>query len=119
MPDRIADHDLLDKLLDALARRVARVLADELGEQEWIDQSASPLGSKRHAAAIRSGELPGRKVGRRWLARRSDVEVFMTGADNTAPRSRVRKTTKRAEPAREENVEELADRLGIAIGGRR
>lgn len=44
---------------------------------DWVDQSTSPLGRRRHCALVRSGVIPGRKHGRRFLARREDIEAFI------------------------------------------
>jgi hypothetical protein len=70
-------HDALTIPIHDLAREIARHLADELRAGDvgdLIDQRASPLGSRRHISAIRSGRIPVYRIGRRWLARRDDVE---------------------------------------------
>lgn len=61
-----------------LAREIAKHLADELRAvplDGLIDQHSSPLGARRHITAIRSGSMPGYRIGRRWLARKDDVEA--------------------------------------------
>lgn len=76
------DHDHDDRItipIASLARAIAQYLADALraGDHEGlVDQASSPLGSRRHISAIRRGDVPGYRVGRRWLARRDDVEAF-------------------------------------------
>jgi hypothetical protein len=66
----------LDDLAQLLAERVvAHLRATDL--PGYIDQSASPLGRRRHIEAIRSGKLRGVRVGRRYLARKEDVDHCM------------------------------------------
>lgn len=60
----------LDDLADLLAERIAhRLLAND--RPGWIDQSQSPLGPRRHRAAVRRrlsvGEEGASRVGRRHL----------------------------------------------------
>jgi len=43
----------------------------------WIDQTRSPLGRRLHCALARSGALPARKMGRRWLVRVADVDAYI------------------------------------------
>lgn len=63
-------------LLEELAEEFRKL---ELAQTEdLVDQARSPLGRRRHCQLVRSGAIPGRKVGRRWLARRADVEAFIT-----------------------------------------
>jgi hypothetical protein len=87
-------------------RAIARAVADELRagtEPEMVDQHASPLGPRRHVAAIRSGKLAGLQIGRRWLARREDVAAYVGDM----------KPAKNAKPRTAE--EELAAELGIDV----
>ena len=96
----------LDALLDPVLRRLARYVADELrsgSDPELIDQHASPLGPRRHVAAIRTGKLQGVQVGRRWLAKREDVAAYVATL-----------TTKKKAPKRSPEAE-LAAELGISI----
>jgi hypothetical protein len=66
----------LDSLIDEIADRVAARVAERLraGEPGMIDQSASPLGRRRHCAAVRRlvarGEPGAAIVGRRHLLSR-------------------------------------------------
>lgn len=71
----------------ALLATLLRAAADavERGELElradgdaWVSQHDSPLGRKAHCAAVRSGALPGSKVGRKVLVRRRDLDAFIT-----------------------------------------
>jgi hypothetical protein len=66
----------LDGLVDEIAQRVAAIVVTRLreGEPGMIDQSASPLGARRHCAAAKRrmarGEPGAAKVGRRYLLSR-------------------------------------------------
>ena len=63
-----------------LARLLAPFVAAELAGsdgEDWIDQHASPLGRRRHCELARSDAFPARRVGRRWLARRADVDAYI------------------------------------------
>lgn len=96
--------DELDRLVELLAERIADAVVRRLGRpnsDEYVDQSTSPLGRRRHIDAIRSGALPGRQVGRLYLARRSDVEMFI----GKQPAAR--------EQARPDEADELAAELGL------
>lgn len=62
------------------ARTIAGLVVDQLRAADfpgYVDQSSSPLGRRRHIAAVRSGRLPGIRVGRRYLARSSDVDALV------------------------------------------
>lgn len=98
----------IETLARALAPAIARAVVDELraGETaDMVDQRQSPLGSRRHIRAIRDGRMPGVRIGRRWLAKKADVEVF---AANLAKPKRTRS-------------EQLAAEMGFSVveGGRR
>lgn len=44
---------------------------------EWVDQNESPLGKRRHLELVRRGRLPGVRLGKRILVRRSDLEAYL------------------------------------------
>ena len=74
----------MSSLRDRIHAAAAR-FADELvaaiethtGASEWVDQDQSPLGRRRHLDAVRRGDLPASKDGRRVLVRRADVEAYI------------------------------------------
>lgn len=81
----------LSKAPPALARALAdwqqataRVLAALAAPREdtsdpWLDQRQSPLGARLHCRACSSGAIAGaRKVGRKWLARASAIDAYIT-----------------------------------------
>ncbi|HEX9297808.1 MAG TPA: helix-turn-helix domain-containing protein [Polyangiaceae bacterium] len=47
---------------------------------EWVDQYHSPLGKRGHLEAVRSGELPGVKKGKRVFVRRTDLNEYLERA---------------------------------------
>jgi hypothetical protein len=97
----------LGAFLDELARQIAARVVDQLRATDlpgYVDQSVSPLGRRRHIAAIRSGNLPGVRIGRRYLARQDDVERFMA---TDGKRSRAVATTP------EHDLDALAAELGF------
>jgi hypothetical protein len=65
----MALDQLLDELADRLAARVVSRLRD--GEPGMVDQAASPLGARRHCAAVKRrlarGEGGAANVGRRFM----------------------------------------------------
>jgi len=77
--------------LRALARLLAPLIAPEItllpanDREEWIDQGCSPLGRRMHCAAARDGRLTARKVGRKWLVRRADLEAFILRHGKPSP----------------------------------
>jgi hypothetical protein len=99
----------LDGLLDLIADAVARRVVDRLrsnDDPDWVDQATSPLGRRRHIAAIRSGELKGLRVGRRFIAHKRDVEALVATLAEREPREDV---------SNEETVEQMAARLGLNL----
>lgn len=66
----------LERLRDHL-RGAADALESMLREDDWIDQSSSPLGRRAHLQAVRDGKLTGRKVAGRVLVRRSEMDAFI------------------------------------------
>jgi excisionase family DNA binding protein len=64
-------------LISAVETFVHVVERDASPCDEWISQYDSPLGRRAHLKAVRAGALPGVKVGRRILVRRSDVDQYL------------------------------------------
>lgn len=78
--------------LDQVVRQiVAEELAKLLSAQpadpnEWIDQASSPLGRRGHLEAVRRKVLAGRRVGKRVLVRRADIDRYvLEHPDATVP----------------------------------
>jgi len=81
----------VELLADLVAERVVRRLRDD--RNGWIDQSASPLGSRRHCAVVRrrvaAGDSGACKVGRRFLLTQEALaeELTASGAHSRKNRS--------------------------------
>jgi hypothetical protein len=50
---------------------------EQLADSEWVDQQQSPLGRRRHCALARTGQVTSRKVGRRVLIRKIDIDAVL------------------------------------------
>jgi excisionase family DNA binding protein len=97
----------LEILARAFAPVIARAVVDELTAgrtADYVDQASSPLPARTHCRLIREGAIPGMQAGRRWIAKRADVDAYIEA------RSR-RKRAKTDDPS------ELAAELGIRLVG--
>lgn len=68
-----------------IVRLLARLLVPHIAEElrrssadDWIDQTCSPLGRRRHRELAARGAFPASKDGRLWRARRADVDAYIT-----------------------------------------
>jgi hypothetical protein len=77
----------LRRALHAAADMLAEALSKQAGSSAWVSQEDSPLGKVRHCRLCRSGKLQGRRVGRLWLVRRSELDTFIETHQSRAPRS--------------------------------
>ena len=91
----------IEQLADLVADRVVERLRE--GSSGVVDQTTSPLGRRRHIAAIRSGKLIGRQVGRQYLAQRADVDAYIRGTQRTHA----------VVEDHPDEVDQLADELGL------
>lgn len=93
----------------ACARCMTALAVDVPAETgEWLDAKTLPGASwdtRRRQCAL--GTIPAKKVGNRWLVRRTDWDAFVEAED-----ARRRTTT---QPADEET--ELRSRLGLRVAG--
>lgn len=62
--------------LHAFADELADLL-EKSGTDEWVDQTRSPLGRKKHLRLAKTGVLPASKEGRKVLIRRSVIEAYL------------------------------------------
>ncbi len=68
------------ELLETLAELVADKVAARLPERtvsEFVDQGTCGFDAKTFVRCARAGEFLASKVGRRWIARRSDVNAWL------------------------------------------
>jgi hypothetical protein len=114
------DGAQLAAALRVLAKVLAPFLAAEMNAPaenelgEWLDQCRSPLGRRLHCAAARSGKLAARKVGRRWLVRRADLEAFIA-THGTAPQPQTACPSEGEDPGQEERLRALLAECGAEL----
>jgi hypothetical protein len=65
---RMKLHALIDEIADVL---------ETGGGDEWVDQTRSPLGRKKHLALAKRGVLPASKEGKQVLIKRSHIESYL------------------------------------------
>jgi hypothetical protein len=101
----------LELILSELAREVARAVVAELRAGEtpgMIDQSASPLGRRRHIQAVRrrvaAGEAGAVVVGRRHLLSREAVDAELAA---------LAKRPRKAKPAAVDDLADLRATYGL------
>jgi hypothetical protein len=105
----------LDDVLATFARLVAAEVVRELrsGPSDLVSQAASPLGKRRHCAAVRArvsrGDPGGCVVGRTYYLTPAALQEEL--AKGKAPKRRVARAKT---PARDEFAE-LCDELGIVV----
>ncbi len=67
---------VLEPLADLLAEKVAQRLAKPAAD-DYVDARGSGLGVRTFRLAAKAGELPVYRVGKRWVAKRSDVQAYV------------------------------------------
>ncbi|HKY40157.1 MAG TPA: helix-turn-helix domain-containing protein [Polyangiaceae bacterium] len=79
--------DALSVLVRALAPYLLETLRDQEAAAGWVDVAvALPTCKRALWRACRRGELPARRLKRRWLARRSDLDTWIEShPTGTAP----------------------------------
>jgi hypothetical protein len=76
----VTAEEALGALAKALAPELARAIVAELHRGiggDHVTQADSPAGARRFIRAIRSSKLPGSRVGRTWIATRTDHEAWL------------------------------------------
>jgi hypothetical protein len=101
----------LHSLAAVLAPLVAAEIASHRGE-DWIDQDDSALGRREHCRRARRGDLPARKVGRRWLVRRAHLDAWIEAHPTATPRAG-------SEERSGETVAEVLREVGLDLVARR
>lgn len=82
----------LQALAVALAAAITAAVANMPGDEnepsgdEWIRHDRSPLGARRTRELAKRGAFRGaRKVGRKWLILRSELDAFIQREGTTSP----------------------------------
>ncbi|HEY2408854.1 MAG TPA: hypothetical protein VGI10_22770 [Polyangiaceae bacterium] len=108
-------REALEALARLLAPAIARAVVAELGAVNapgMLDQSASPLGRRRHIAAVRArvarGEPGAAIVGRRHLLAREAVDAELAA---------LAKRPRKAKAAPSDELASLRARYGLARKG--
>lgn len=80
---RVAEQ-LSTRLAAAIAEVVREVVREEIAAvakadpDEWIPHTKWPVTSRRVACELaRRGEIPAKRAGKLWLARRRDLDAFV------------------------------------------
>ncbi|WP_438014897.1 helix-turn-helix domain-containing protein [Sorangium sp. So ce315] len=73
----------------------------------WVSQEDSPLGRREHCKLARSGALPGRKVGKRWLVRRSELDAYIEAHGATPKPAEAEPAGDQDEPTADDVLHEL------------
>lgn len=105
-------HDALERVLDVLADGIARRLLAG-GQSGWIDQGSSPLGPRRHCAAVRR-RIATKAHGAAIIGRRLILSEQALGEELAAVEQRPR-TKKPKEPS---PAEAMRHELELIRGGR-
>lgn len=77
-------YELISRGNACLAEAARLRAVCERGSDDLVDVASLPIPKRAAFNAARSGALRAAKVGRRWLARRSDVEAFIAEQAKTA-----------------------------------
>jgi hypothetical protein len=64
-------------LAEGIHEAVRAILEEEAAAGEWIDQHHSPLGKRVHLELCRTGKLPSKKLGKRVLVKREDMNAHI------------------------------------------
>jgi hypothetical protein len=100
---------MTDELLRMLARELAPYLREELlpgrsaaSGDEWVDVADELPSRKRQLnAACRTGELEARKVARRWLSRRRNLDRWIESHASKKPKAEKKPASSYLDGARE------------------
>lgn len=65
------------KLAEATAELVAAQIEIAVSANDDVSQFDSPLGRRRHCELAREGAFPSKKVGRRILVKRADMQAYI------------------------------------------
>jgi hypothetical protein len=111
----------LAQVLRAAAAEAERLDAEQRGGQQrdWVDQKRSPLGNRRHCAAVRrlveQGDAGASVVGRRCLLSPSALQAELAATTGAARRHGEARSAGAGQP---ESVAETIRRELRLVGGR-
>lgn len=94
------------QIAEGIASAVEAIIERGVAASEWIDQHASPLGRSAHLSLARSGKVESRKVHRRVLIKRVDLNRYIE-----------QQAEKRGENRHEdEDVSDVLERITAGVG---
>lgn len=64
-------------LADAVVELIEATIEQGSAANEWLDQKTSPLGREKHLRLVQQGKLPARKLGKRVLVRKADLDAYL------------------------------------------
>lgn len=64
-------RQLIREELGTVTRKTGGVLSD------WVDAATAPMGARRFRTLARQGAFPATKDGRKWMAKRVDVDAYL------------------------------------------
>jgi hypothetical protein len=66
-----------EELRELIQDAVSCALAGHGQPSEWLDARSAPMGARAFQRLAREGAFPAVKLGKKWQARRSDVDAYM------------------------------------------
>ena len=89
------------QIAEGIADLVEAIIERGVAASEWVDQDASPLGKRAHLELARAGTIESRKVNRRVLVRRVDLNRYIEQHG----------LRRGPEPSEDEEVEDVIERI--------
>lgn len=93
------------QISEGIAAAIEAIIERGVAAAEWIDQDNSPLGKSAHLALARSGKVESRKVHRRVLIRRAELNRYIE-----------QRAEARGVPTEEDDVSDVLERITGAVG---
>jgi len=67
----------VEELKELIFSAVNSAIAGHGQPSEWLDARSAPMGPRAFQRLAREGAFPAVKLGKKWQARRSDVDAYM------------------------------------------
>lgn len=90
---------------EGIIELVNATIDEGLAGGEWVDQDHSPLGREKHKRLCQQGELPHKKVGKKILVRRDDMNAYIERTGLSRGRRRLA----------EEDVTDILERVTAGV----
>lgn len=99
----------LQSAIDALVLASEATPATSQGAP-YVDQYSSGIHRATFLRAVREGAFPARKVGRRWIARREDIDRWLTAAGSD-------RTEAKREILEDDGLDDIRTACGFRVKG--